>query len=184
MSKLKLQVQISADGFIGGPNGEMDWITWNWDEKLVDYVGTLTDPIRLILLGRKMSEGFIPHWQNALEAKPDDKAAHKFTHTRKVVFSRTLKKVDGNNVSVASDINEVAKLVAETDGDTIVYGGSTFVSSLIAENLIDEYYLFVNPVALGNGLPIFNKIQGKLPLTLVESIGFECGITVLHYKKQ
>jgi dihydrofolate reductase len=184
MAKLKLQVQISIDGFIAGSNGEMDWMTWNWDEKLIEYTGKLTEPVQLILLGRKMSEGFIPHWQNALEANPEDWAAHKFTHTRKVVFSRTLKEAEGVNVSVASDIKEVPQLVSETNGDTIVYGGATFVSSLIAENLIDEYYLFVNPVAVGNGLPVFNKVEGKLPLTLVESIGFECGITVLHYKNQ
>ncbi|KOS07644.1 deaminase [Flavobacterium akiainvivens] len=184
MATLKLQVQISVDGFIGGTAGEMDWMTWNWDEKLIDYVGKLTDPIQLILLGRKMSEGFIPHWQNALDANPENQAAHKFTHTRKVVFSRTLKKIEGNNVSVADNIDDIATLVAETEGDTMVYGGATFVSSLIAENIIDEYYLFVNPVILGKGLPIFDKVAGKLPLTLVESIGFECGITVLHYKKQ
>lgn len=184
MATLKLQVQISVDGYIGGVNGEMDWMTWNWDEKLMAYTGKLTNPVQLILLGRKMSEGFIPHWQNALEANPEDQAAHKFTHTRKVVFSRTLKKIEGENVSVSDNIAEVAQLVAGTEGDTMVYGGATFVSSLIAENLIDEYYLFVNPVVLGKGLSIFDKVAATLPLTLVESIGFECGITVLHYKKQ
>ena len=184
MAKLKLQVQVTLDGFIGGPNGEMDWMTWEWDDALKEYTGKLTDPVQLILLGRKMSEGFIPHWQNASEADPDDLIARKFTDTRKVIFSKRLKQIEGKNVTVSDNIDEIATLVAETNGDTIVYGGATFVSSLIKANLIDEYYLFVNPVAIGQGLPIFQKVEDKLHFALVESIGFECGITVLHYKKQ
>jgi dihydrofolate reductase len=151
MATLKLQVQISVDGYIGGAAGEMGWMTWNWDEKLIEYTGKLTGPIQLILLGRKMSEGFIPHWQNALNENPEDQAAHKFTHTKKVVFSRTLKKIEGKNVSVSNNIADVARLVAETDGDTMVYGGATFVSSLIAEGLIDEYYSFCKSGSTGQG---------------------------------
>ncbi|RYD87786.1 MAG: hypothetical protein EOP54_28250, partial [Sphingobacteriales bacterium] len=69
MAKLKLQVQVSIDGFIAGPDGEMDWMQWNWDDKLKEYVGKLTDPVQLILLGRKMSEGFIPHWKKTVDEK-------------------------------------------------------------------------------------------------------------------
>jgi len=184
MAKLKLQVQISIDGFISGPEGEMDWMTWNWDDRLKEYAGRLTDPVQLILLGRKMSEGFIPHWASAAEADPNDLIAKKFNDTRKVIFSRRLKKIEGKNVTVSDDISAIAAMVNKTDGDTIVYGGATFVSSLIKENLIDEYHLFVNPAILGKGLSIFDKVDAKLPLVLVDSIGFDCGITVLHYKKQ
>ena len=62
MRKLKLQVQMSVDGYIAGPNGEMDWMVWNWDDTLKKYVDDLTDSIDCILLGRKMAPGFIAHW--------------------------------------------------------------------------------------------------------------------------
>jgi dihydrofolate reductase len=62
--KLKLQVQMTIDGYMAGPNGEMDWTVWNWDDNLIQYVGDLTEPVDCIVLGRKLAEGFIPHWAN------------------------------------------------------------------------------------------------------------------------
>jgi dihydrofolate reductase len=61
LRKIKLQVQMSVDGYIAGPHGEMDWLVWNWDDKLKEYVNELTESIDSILLGRKMTEGFIHH---------------------------------------------------------------------------------------------------------------------------
>ena len=70
LRKLKLQVQTSIDGYIAGPNGEMDWPVWNWDDKLKEYVDELTESVDTILLGRKMTEGFISYWSDVM-AKPD-----------------------------------------------------------------------------------------------------------------
>ena len=84
MRKLKLQVQISVDGFIAGPNGEMDWMEWNWDEELKKYIGEITEPVDTIVLGRKLAEGFIPYWAG-VAANPDDpenSAGKKFTDTK------------------------------------------------------------------------------------------------------
>lgn len=61
MRKVKLQMQVSLDGFVAGPNGEMDWMTWNWDDELKEYVMKLTDPVDCIILGRVLAQGFIPH---------------------------------------------------------------------------------------------------------------------------
>src|SRR3990170_7462327 len=91
LRKLKLQVQMSVDGFIAGPNGEMDFMVWNWDDQLKNYVATLTDPVDCILLGRKLAEGFIPYW-SGVAANPEDPqhtAGIKFTETGKVVFTKT-----------------------------------------------------------------------------------------------
>jgi dihydrofolate reductase len=71
MRKLKLQAQVSMDGYVGGSNGELDWMTWNWDDKLKDYATALTAPVGTILLGRKMTDGFIKHWES-VAARPDD----------------------------------------------------------------------------------------------------------------
>lgn len=69
--KLKLQVQMSIDGFVAGPNGELDWITMDWDNKLKNYINDLTNSVSTILLGRKMTDGFINYWSNVVK-NPDD----------------------------------------------------------------------------------------------------------------
>ena len=63
MCKFKLQVQVSADGRMAGPNGEMDWMTFKWTDDMNAYVGALDDPVDCIVLGRKLAEGFIPAWE-------------------------------------------------------------------------------------------------------------------------
>ncbi len=188
MRKLKLQVQMSIDGYMGGPNGEMDWTTWNWDDLLKKYTQDLTDPVGTILLGRKMAGGFIDHWRNVANDPANEMyaAGKKFTDTHKVVFSKTLTQSEWPNTELATgDItDEVNELKQQEGGDIIVYGGSGFVSSLIKANLIDEYHLFVNPAAVGKGLTIFGQLEGNRKMTLVKATPFECGIVVLHYRPE
>ncbi|UFH57081.1 dihydrofolate reductase family protein [Spirosoma sp. KNUC1025] len=184
MRKLKLQVQITIDGFIAGPNGEMDWLSMNWGEDIMNFVGSITEPIDTILLGRKLAEGFIPAWQSRAESTEEVPGAQKMNDTPKVVFSKTLESIDGKNATVNNGdlAAEVNALKNEEGGDLIAYGGGEFVSSLIQNNLIDDYYLFVNPVAIGKGMSIFGALSNKLNLKLVETKAFESGIALLHYQ--
>lgn len=115
--------------------------------------------------------------------------AYKISSTHKIVFSTTVSKnisIPGgweNTDLVNSNFGgEINKLKENSAKDIIVYGGSTFVSSLVKENLIDEFYLFINPVAIGKGLPIFHKLDKKQDLKLLSSKAFDCGINVLAYK--
>ncbi|MBD0256524.1 MAG: dihydrofolate reductase family protein [Cytophagales bacterium] len=183
MRKLKLQVQITVDGFIAGPGGEMDWVAFNWSDDLKKYVGALTEPIDTIVLGRKLAEGFIPHWASR-PAGEDLASIDKFNNTAKVVFTRTLQTTEWENTRLAKGdlATEINNLKRQPGGDIIAYGGATFVSSLIKEGLIDEFYLFVNPVAIGSGMAIFRGLDAKQNLTLVESTAFACGIVGLHYQ--
>ncbi|MFN8357589.1 MAG: dihydrofolate reductase family protein [Spirosomataceae bacterium] len=183
MRTLKLQVQLSVDGYIAGPNGEMDWLVWNWDDALKAYVGALTEPVDTILLGRKLAEGFIPAWDAYLNSPEPVDGAQKMVETPKVVFTKTITESPWENVAVANGelVAEITALKQQTGGDLIAYGGGTFVSSLIEAGLIDEYHLFVNPVALGQGMPIFKSLAQQQPLTLVKATAFACGIVVLHY---
>ncbi|HRH45566.1 MAG TPA: dihydrofolate reductase family protein [Pyrinomonadaceae bacterium] len=184
MGKLKLQMQTSIDNFIAGPNGEMDWMVWNWDEELKNYVSELTKPIEKIILGRKLAEGFIGAWASRVkDPEKTDEFAHKMNDTKKIVFSRSLNKIEGNNTTINNGdlVEEINKLKNEV-GEIIAYGGGEFVTSLIKNNLIDEYHLFVNPIALGNGLTIFGGLNEKLNLELVKAKAFECGIVALHYQ--
>ena len=179
-------MQISVDGFVAGPNGEMDWMMWNWDEELKDYGTKLTNSVDTILLGRKMTEGFISHWTNvaANPKNPEFEFAKKMVDYHKVVFTKTLDKSTWANTELAkgSLVDEVKKLKNGTGKDIIVYGGATFVSNLIKDNLIDEYYLFVNPAAIGKGMGVFSKLEAKQNLKLMNAKGFDCGITVLNYQ--
>jgi dihydrofolate reductase len=186
MRTLKLQTQVSIDGFIAGTNGEMDWVTRNWDEELKRYVEDLTEPVDCIVLGRVLAEGFIPYWATVAANLDDPQhlAGKKFTDTPKVVFSKTLKTSDWDNTMLAKGdiVEEVNRLKQQAGSDIIAYGGSKFVSNLIEHGLIDEYHLFVNPTAIGHGMPIFAGLQDKLNLQLVQARAFSCGIIVLCYK--
>ena len=187
MRKLKLHVGMSIDGCIAGPNNEMDWIDFTWNEKLREYEDRLHEPVDTILLGRKMTNEFISYWSNVMN-KPEDpeyKFAKKMMETPKIVFTKTLNKSEWPNTEIATgDLkDEITKLKSqEGGGDIIVYGGALFDSSLIKENLIDEYYLFVNPVAIGNGKTIFKDLKEIRKLSLIESITFDSGTVLLHYE--
>ena len=188
MRKLKLQVHISLDGYITGPNNEQDWMVFFGDEKLKEYEFRLLESVDTILLGRKMTNEFISYWTEVLN-KPNDSwyaFAKKLIETRKIVFTKTLTKAEWPNTEIATgDLKEeITKLKSQegSGGDIIVYGGASFDSSLIKENLIDEYYLFINPVAIGNGKTIFKDLKEIRKFTLVESIAFDSGIVLIHYE--
>ncbi len=185
MRKLKLQMQVTIDSFVAGANGEMDWMVFDWDDDMKNYVNEITEPVDCIILGRKLAQGFIPSWTSRT-SNPEtaDAFAHKMVDTPKIVFSRTLENVEWENTTLAKGdgVQEITQLKEQTGKDIIVYGGGSFVSFLIMEGLIDEYNLFVNPVALGKGMTIFNNLEDKLNLTLVKIKAFDCGIVLLCYE--
>ena len=186
LRKLRLQVQMSVDGCIAGPNGEMDWMVGLLDDELIKYAYKLTEPVDTILLGRKMTDVFISYWSNVMN-KPDDPwytFAKKMIETPKVVFTKTVNKSRWINTDIATGdlIEEVSKIKSQNGRDIIVYGGASFDSSLIKEKLIDEFYLFINPVAIGNGMTIFKDLNEIQKYTLIESKVFDCGIVLLRYE--
>src|SRR6058998_2625646 len=104
MRKLKLQMQLTVDGFVAGPEGQLDWMTWDMDEKLLASINQLTDTSDTILLGRKMTEGFIKYWEGVVAnpSSPEHAFGRKMVDTPKIVFSKTLSRVEGRNVRVES----------------------------------------------------------------------------------
>jgi dihydrofolate reductase len=198
MRKLKLETQVSIDGFIAGINGNTDWMIWNWgpdwswDEELQRDHTELTKSSDCILLSRQMAEeGFNAHWQKVAENSTDTQYsfAKHITDTHKIVFTTTIDKTTAilggwHNTEIANgNFIDVVKQLKNQDGkDIIAYGGSTFVASLIKAGLVDEFYLLVNPVALGQGLPVFNTLDHKQNMQLVKSKSYSCGIVLLHYE--
>ena len=108
MRKLKLQVQVTVDGYIAGLNGEIDWMVFDWDTKLKRYITGITEPVDCIILGRKLAQGFIPYWAS----NPKEEGADKMNSCKKVVFTKTLDKSEWNHTVLAKgDLNgEIVKL--------------------------------------------------------------------------
>ncbi len=185
MRKFKLQVQTTVDGYMGGPNGEMDWMTVPWSDDASAYSDALHKSVDLIVLGRKLAEGFIPAWAGRTPEDGETQESIDFmNNTPKVVMSNSLTDSPWQNASVAgADLADtVNRLKAESGGDIIAYGGSTLVTSLIAQGLLDELHLFVNPAAIGAGLPVFPNLDANQQLRRIAAHPFDCGITALHYE--
>lgn len=186
MRKLKLQMDITIDGFVAGPNGELDWMNFDWeDKKLLQYLNSNIDSSDTILMGRKMTDEFVNYWSNALKnpKSPEYAFAKKMIDTPKVVFTRTLDESRWPNTVLAKGdiVEEVNKLKSRTGKELLVYGGAGFVSSLIKHDLIDEYHFFVYPAAIGKGMRIFSEAGRYIKLKQVEATPCESGITVHTY---
>lgn len=186
MRKLKLQMQISLDGYVAGPNGELDWMIFEWDDKSRNRINELTDSSDTILLGRKMTDGFINYWTSVTENPESEEYsfARKMVDIPKVVFSKTVTESNWINTTVANGdlVEEIEKLKNREGKDILVYGGAEFVSNLIKNNLIDEYYLFVNPVAIGKGMTIFGDSETRVNLELINSDTYSNGKVEIFYK--
>lgn len=178
-------MQVSLDGFNStGPNDEQKWVTWAWDE-IKQYVFDLADSTDTEIIGRKLAVDYIPYWLDTF-TKPEDpmyEVAKRFVAKKRIIFTKTLEKCEWDNTELAKGNlkDEINKLKNQSGKDIIVYGGSSFVSALVKENLIDEYHLFVNPIALGRGVPIFDQLENWQQLKLKKSITCDSGIVILHY---
>jgi dihydrofolate reductase len=180
--RLKVQVQASADGYMGGSNGQVEWAVVPWSDDMVAYAESIQRDVRCILLGRRLAEGFIPTWAGSPEG--EDPASVEFmNNTPRVVVSNTLINSPWPNATIADgDLDAIVKSLRETaSGDIIAYGGRRLVSDLLARRLVDELHLMVNPVAIGGGLPVFPQGRRE-PLELMDVNRFDCGVTAVHYR--
>jgi len=184
MRKLKLQMQMTINGYVGGLNGENDWMTRNPDDEFIAFISSLIDSSDTLLLGRKTAESIIPFWEGTAEKNPAHPFAKKIADIPKVVFTKTLDKSTWNNTILAKGnlAEEIARLKKENGKDILVFGGADFVSSLINERLIDEYHLIINPTAMGNGMTIFNALDRIEKFTPIQSKLHPGGKTVLSFK--
>lgn len=182
MGKLKLQMQVTVDGCVAnGPSDDIDW------GEIEPHSRALLDGADTIVLGRKTAAEFIPYWDEAATRREEPwyEVARRISGARKVVFSRTLDRTDWKNTDVEKGdlVEAIRRLKRASEKDIIVYGGVSFVSALIQEQLIDEFHLFVNPVAMGsNGARIFDGLGAPQRLKLVKAISYDNGIVLLNYE--
>ena len=160
-------------------NGQMDWMQWNWDDELKKYVTEITEPVDCIVLGRKLAQGFIPHWAS----NPEAEGADKFNSTKKVVFTKTLDKSEWENTVLAKGdlVDEITNLKEQDGKDMIVFASSKVVQSFTNAGLIDEYRVVVHPVILGSGKRLLDKITARHDLKLESAKPYKSGAVLLRY---
>lgn len=178
-------MHLSLDGFVAGPKGEMDWIKIN--EDIFRHVGERIQQTDTALYGRKTFAMMEAYWPTAAD-KPTA-SRHDIEHSRwygkahKVVLSKTMKGERLPNTTILSENlqDEIAQIKQKAVGEILLFGSPAATHSLIEQDLVDGYWLFVNPILLGRGIPLFTGIQNKTFLELVSTKPFACGVTELNY---
>jgi dihydrofolate reductase len=187
MRNLIFFMHTSLDGFVAGTNGEMNWI--NVNEAMFDFVATMTDKSDTALYGRVTYEMMQSYWPKAGEqpnaSRHDKEHSAWYNKVSKVVLSKTINDSGLHNTKVISDqLSENINKLKQQEGKNILIFGSPGASqSLLNQGLIDEFWLFVNPIILGQGMPLFKDITGTTKLKLAESKTFASGVIALHYEK-
>ncbi len=187
MRSLVSFMHVSLDGFVCGPKGEMDWI--KVDDEIFDYAGNRTSQSDTALYGRVTWEIMEAYWPTAAD-KPNA-SKHDIEHSRwymkvdKVILSKSMKgKQLPNTVIISDDIEHRIKALKQQAGkEIIIFGSPGATHSLTQLGLIDEFWIFVNPILVGKGTPLFKDVPGVTKLELVESKQFACGVVCLHYRK-
>jgi dihydrofolate reductase len=178
-------MHMSLDGFVAGPKGEMNWI--KVDEEIFDHVGKRISEGDTALYGRVTYQMMESYWPTAADkpgaSKHDIEHSEWYSKVHKIVLSKTMKGSELPNTTIISDnlsdrINEIKQ---KGDSDILLFGSPTATHSLIQLGLIDGYWLFVNPIILGQGIPLFTDIKEKTKLKLVSTRQFTSGVTELNY---
>ena len=185
MRKVISFMHISLDGFVAGPNGEMDWI--KVDEEIFDHVGKRISETDSALYGRVTYEMMQNYWPEAgnepTASRHDIEHSKWYSNVHKVVLSKTLKDAGLPNTKIISDnlLERVNEIKQQGGSEILLFGSPTATHSLIQLNLIDGYWLFVNPIILGQGIPLFVDIKDKIKLKLLTTKQFTSGVTELNY---
>ncbi len=189
MRKIISFMHISLDGFVAGPNGEMNWI--KVDEEIFDHVGKRISKGDTALYGRVTYQMMENYWPTAASmptaTRHDIEHSKWYSKVHKVVLSKTMKGRGINNTTFICDnlsdrINEIKQSRNSGSNEILLFGSPTAAHSLIQLNLIDGYWLFVNPIILGQGVPLFADIKNKIKLKLLPTTRqFTCGVFELNY---
>lgn len=180
-------MHVSLDGFAAGPNGELEWAIV-YEEMYKDVADMLTT-VDTALYGRVTYQMMESYWPtvpaNPSSTADDLQHAQWVENVQKVVFSRTLETVTWNNTQLVKEniAAEVAKLKRLPGEDMMIFGSPSIVHTLAKHGLIDEYRINVNPIVLGDGIPLFKGIADTIALELVRAKTFRSGVVGLHYRK-
>ncbi len=186
MGKIVLFMHASLDGFAANQKGELNWVCI--DQEIFDYVEERISKTTTALYGRATFQMMESYWPTAADkpnaTKHDRVHAAWYKHAHKVVLSNTLDQSAFANTTVIGKEYPAAirELKKETTGEILLFGSPSTAHALFAENLVDECWLFVNPVLLGEGLPVFKGISEKQSLKLLKTHIFSSGVVCLHHE--
>jgi dihydrofolate reductase len=187
MRKIVAFFHVSLDGYVAGVNGEMDWI--KVDDEIFDYVGDRVNDSDTALYGRvtwQMMEGYWPTAADQPNAsKHDIEHAAWYMKAEKIVLSRSMQgQQQPNTVFISDEIEQRIKALKQQDGkEILIFGSPSATHTLLQYDLVDEFWLFLNPILLGKGIPLFKNIHQTTKLTLISSKTFSNGVISLYYKK-
>ncbi|MBZ0288232.1 MAG: dihydrofolate reductase family protein [Anaerolineae bacterium] len=185
MRNVILLINISLDGYINGPHGEMDWIG-SEDDIWADFIA-VQNTADTALYGRVNYEGAEGYWKsgavNQATSKGEIEHAGWLTQSTRLVFSRTLDRVEWPGTRIVSDhiAETMAELKRQPGKNMILFGGADIAGAFMKLGLIDEYRIYVNPVVLGGGKRLFEANPDKLNLKLLGTKAFASGAVALHY---
>jgi len=185
MRKVIASPFITLDGFIAGPQGELDWAVGG-EEFDREMLPLLLKRVDAIVLGRVTYQELAAYWPFA--STEDDINAELVNTVPKIIFSRTLEQVEwgkwGNTRLVKDDpVGAIANLKQQPGKDIVIFGSGRLVSQLAQAGLVDEYQLRVHPVILGSGKPLFKDLKEPVKLNLLEATPLSQGVVVLHYQR-
>ncbi|MEI9917698.1 MAG: dihydrofolate reductase family protein [Bacteroidota bacterium] len=187
MRKVVQFMHVSLDGFVAGPNGEMDWIIV--DEDLFDYAGDRTDQSDAALYGKNtymMMDGYWPTAADQPDASKHDKQHSAwYKKVDKYVLSHTLQSDPSKKLHVIGKdlVNEIEAIKKTPGKEIVIFGSPSAGHSLAQLGLVDEYWLFINPVLLGKGVPMFKGLSDITKLKLQKTHAFANGVVCLYYSK-
>lgn len=185
MRKIIVSNLVTLDGFFAGPNGEIDWFITG--EDFFEDAPEQLDSVDAILFGRVTYEGMLSYWTSPAAIEGDPIIAKRMNEQNKIVFSKTLDKVEwgkwNNATLIKGDLGEeVRRLKAQPGKNMIIFGSGQIVAALTQLRLIDTYLMFVNPVILGSGKSMFAGVNPPAKLNLVDSHTFKLGVVRLTYE--
>lgn len=176
--KIILDLAVSLDGFIEGPNGEVDWCIMEPDMKFTDFL----NDIDTIFYGRKSYDLWGQYSPNEGDSATEKEMWKIIQQKKKYVFSRTQQIKNEKAIFINDNILEEVKTIKNQAGKNIwLYGGASLITTFIHLGLIDEFRLSVHPIVLGEGKPLFSEIKKRVNLKLVNTKSFSSGVVQLIY---
>ncbi|QGH35558.1 dihydrofolate reductase [Gracilibacillus salitolerans] len=183
MRKVIYSQMVSVDGYMEDQNGSIDWS--KPDEEVFQHIIDQEKTFDTHLYGRKTYENMAGHWPYVVDdpesSSQDKEWARMWVDMKKIVFSKTLDKAEWNSKIVKDNLREEIEKEKALPGKNLSLGGATIAQTLMELDVIDEYWLYVHPVTLGGGKPMFHK---QLTLQLIEARSFASGIVLLRYRKR
>lgn len=178
MRKVILDVAVSLDGLIEGPNGEYDWCFSDQDYGLTDFIRS----VDAVFYGRKSYELFSKQIPDTVQSEADKELWRAILSKKAYVFSRTLTRVDDNVTLIRENIkDEILKIKNQPGNDIWLYGGASLVTSLVNLGLVDEFRLAVHPIILGAGKQLFQDMKQRVGLQLIDTKVYSSGLVFMRY---